>query len=123
MRLVGFALSEKMTVFAEHNAAYIALTREELKRYDYNVGDTEGLVNYPLSIKGIVFTALLTENKDFIKVSLRSKGSFPANKICEEYFNGGGHMNAAGGKFFGTMHEAENLFPIIIEKYQRELNL
>lgn len=122
MRLLGHSLSTKMKVFPEHRAAYIALSREELKSFNYAIGDTEGLVNYPLSIKNIIFSALFVENTNHIKISLRSSGKFPANKISEEFFNGGGHLNAAGGKSFTTLDETEKQFVAILDKYKEELN-
>jgi bifunctional oligoribonuclease and PAP phosphatase NrnA len=122
MRLLGHSLANKMKVFPQHKSAYISLTREELKSFGYTIGDTEGLVNYPLSIKNIVFSALFVENANHVKVSLRSKGSFPANKVSEEYYNGGGHLNAAGGKSFKSLQETENLFVEIIEKLKIDLN-
>jgi phosphoesterase RecJ-like protein len=122
MRLLGYSLANKMKVFPQHKSAYISLTREELKSFGYTIGDTEGLVNYPLSIKNIIFSALFVENTNHIKVSLRSKGSFPVNKVSEEYFNGGGHLNAAGGKSFRSLEETENLFIQLIEKLKIDLN-
>ncbi|MDX9846943.1 MAG: bifunctional oligoribonuclease/PAP phosphatase NrnA [Tenuifilaceae bacterium] len=122
MRLMGHSLATKMRVFHEFKAAYISLTRDELKRFNYRIGDTEGLVNLPLSIKGIIFSALLVENTDFVKVSLRSSGNFPVNKICEEFFNGGGHQNAAGGKSFATITETENKFIEVLNTYKDMLN-
>ena len=121
MRLVGHALATKMRVFPEHRSAFISLTRNELKQFKYKIGDTEGLVNYPLSIKNIIFSALLIENTDFVKVSLRSTGNFKANKICEEYFNGGGHVNAAGGKAFASLSQTEEQFIEILHKHKNEL--
>ncbi len=121
MRLLGHSLVSKMKVFPEHRAAYISLTRDELNSFKYTIGDTEGLVNYPLSIKNVVFSALFVENTNHIKVSLRSRGKFPANKISELFFNGGGHLNAAGGKSFKSMEETEKDFVEIIEKYKKEL--
>jgi phosphoesterase RecJ-like protein len=118
MRLVGHSLGTKMKVFPEYNSAYISLSRDELNSFNHKIGDTEGLVNYPLSIKGIVFSALFVENTNFIKVSLRSRGEFPVNKVCEEFFHGGGHMNAAGGKSFVSMEETEKIFEKVMEKYQ-----
>lgn len=122
MRLMGHSLANKMKVFPEYNAAYISLTRDELKRFNYQIGDTEGLVNLPLSIKNIIFSALFVENTGFVKVSLRSSGNFPVNKICEEYFNGGGHQNAAGGKSFATITETENKFIEVLNTYKDMLN-
>lgn len=121
MRLVGYSLSNKLKVFPEYQTAFISLTRDELNSFNYKIGDTEGLVNYPLSIKGIIFSALFVENTDYIKVSLRSKGKFPANKICEKYFSGGGHMNAAGGKSFTSMEETEAKFVRILKEYKKDL--
>ncbi|MDY0197369.1 MAG: bifunctional oligoribonuclease/PAP phosphatase NrnA [Tenuifilaceae bacterium] len=122
MKLLGYALANKMKVYPKHRAAYISLTKKELKQFGYRIGDTEGLVNYPLSIKNIVFSALFIENTNHVKVSLRSRGNFPANLISEKVFNGGGHKNAAGGKSFTTLAETEEIFIKIIEEYSDQLN-
>lgn len=106
LRLNGYALSKKMTVFPDHRAALITLTREELNHYHYQKGDTEDLVNRPLTIADVTYSVFLREESDYIKVSTRSKGDFPVNRLCKEYFNGGGHLNAAGGEFYGTLEEA-----------------
>ena len=120
LRLMGYVLYEKMQVFPEFNAALIWLNRAEQKRFHYSKGDTEGFVNMPLSIKGIRFSAFLREDteKDMIKVSLRSVGSFPCNQLAAEFFNGGGHLNASGGEFYGTMDEAIDLFKQALVKYE-----
>ena len=107
-----------MEIFPEYRAAMISLTREELNRYHYRKGDSEGLVNVPLSIENIVCSVFLREETGFIKVSLRSKGTFPVNKIAAEHFNGGGHLNASGGEFYGTMDEAVDLFKQALVKYE-----
>jgi phosphoesterase RecJ-like protein len=120
MRLLGYSLEEKMKVIDGFNTAYIALTRAELKKFHHKKGDTEGFVNYPLSIAGIRFSVLFTEQEDHIKLSLRSRGNFPANEFANRFFMGGGHLNAAGGRFFGTMEEALVHFEKVIETY-REL--
>ena len=103
-----------MEVFPEYDAAIISLSQKELNHYHYQKGDTEGLVNVPLSMENILFSAFLREESNLIKISLRSKGTFPANKIASEYFNGGGHLNAAGGEFYGTLQEAEDLMHKIL---------
>ena len=121
MRLLGFALSSKMKVFPEFRSAYISLTRNELNQFSYAIGDTEGLVNYPLSIKGIVFSAMFVENEGFVKVSLRSRGTFPANLVSQKHYQGGGHKNAAGGKSFHSIAETEDNFLKILEEYRNEL--
>lgn len=123
LRLMGFVLYEKMIVYPEFNAALITLTNEEQKRFHYVKGDSEGFVNIPLSIKNICFSVFLREDTEagIIKISLRSVGNFPCNKVASEFFNGGGHLNASGGEFTGTMEEAVNLFKSALVKYQDEL--
>ena len=120
LRLMGYVLYEKMQVFPQFNAALITLTREEQKKFQYKKGDTEGFVNMPLSMKGICFSVFLREDteKDMIKVSLRSVGTFPCNEVAAEFFNGGGHLNASGGEFYGPMEEAVALFKQALVKYE-----
>jgi len=122
LRFLGFALNEKMKVFPEASSAYISLTQEEMKKYNFKIGDTEGFVNYPLSIKGIYFTAIILEMNDHIKFSFRSKGNFPSNEIAKKYFEGGGHVNASAGRLNITMQEAENKLEEIIDKYKNDIN-
>ena len=121
MKLLGFSLCSKMKVFPEFKSAYISLTRKELKQFSHKIGDTEGIVNLPLSIKGIVFSAFFVENKDFIKVSLRSRGNFPVNVVSQKYYQGGGHKNAAGGKSFFTMEETEANFEQVLNDFKNQL--
>ena len=121
MRLLGYSLQEKMTIMPAFRTAYIALTRKELNTFKHKKGDTEGFVNYPLSIGDIVFSVLFTEQQDHIKLSLRSRGKFPANEFASRFFNGGGHLNAAGGRFFGNMEEALQHFKESVETYENLL--
>ena len=120
LRLMGYVLYDKMQVFPEFRAALITLTREEQKKFHYMKGDTEGLVNIPLSIKDICFSVFLREDteKDMIKVSLRSVGTFPCNQVAADFFNGGGHLNASGGEFYGTIDEAVELYKQALVKYE-----
>ena len=120
LRLMGYVLYDKMQVFPEFNSALIWLDASEQKRFQYKKGDTEGFVNIPLSIKDVRFSVFLREDteKKMIKVSLRSVGTFPCNKVASEFFNGGGHLNASGGEFYGPMEEAINLFKQALVKYQ-----
>lgn len=106
LRLNGFAMHERFRVFPQHRAALITLTRNELNSFQYQKGDTEDLVNRPLTCPDITYSVFLREESDYIKVSTRSKGEFPVNLLCSRYFNGGGHLNAAGGEFYGTLQEA-----------------
>lgn len=110
LRLQGYAISEKMQLYPEQGVALITLSKEELDRFNYNRGDTETLVNKPLAIPGIYWSVFMREDADKIKVSCRSQGDFSVSSICERYFNGGGHENAAGGEFIGTLDEALALF-------------
>jgi len=121
LRLMGYVLYEKMRVFPEEHAALITLSREEMKRFDFNKGDTEGLVNIPLQMKGIYFSAFLREDteKDVIRVSLRSQGTFPCNKFAAKYFNGGGHLNASGGQYDGTLQGAIGVFEEALKEFPR----
>jgi phosphoesterase RecJ-like protein len=106
LRMMGYVLYEKMKVYPRKHAALITLSQEELKRFRYMTGDTEGFVNLPLGIDGITFAVFIREDLDYIKVSLRSVGDFPCHEFAARYFNGGGHKNASGGEFFGTLQEA-----------------
>lgn len=119
LRLTGYALYEKMEVFNDFGAALICLTRDELNRFHYVKGDTEGLVNRPLSIPGIIYSAFLREEDDYVKVSMRSLGDFPVNIICGKYFGGGGHLNAAGGEFKGSLDQCAGLFRSILSENKK----
>ena len=121
LRMLGYSLSEKLEVFQEYHTAIIALTKDELKKFNFKMGDTEGFVNYPLSIKGVVFSALFLETEEKIKISLRSKGRFPVNQFSASHFNGGGHLNAAGGESRLSLLEAVNLFKNLLPKYAKDL--
>jgi phosphoesterase RecJ-like protein len=121
MRLLGYCLENKMEYIPEYNTAFISITKEELARFNFVLGDTEGFVNYPLSIKGVRFSAIFIENPDLIKISLRSKGSMAVNKVSEKYFNGGGHINAAGGNSTKSMEETLNTFRNLLVNYKDEL--
>lgn len=116
IRLIGYAISQKMQLFPEHHAALIALTQDELKQFKYEKGDTESLVNIPLSIPDISYSIFLRDDVDYIKVSARSVGNFPVNRICEKHFGGGGHKNAAGGEFRGSVQEAIDKFISILDE-------
>ena len=119
LRLMGYVLSN-MTVYPDCNSALITLTKAEQSKFNYIKGDSEGFVNIPLSIKNVCFSCFLREDteKPMIKISLRSVGTFPCNQLAAEFFNGGGHLNASGGEFFGTMEEAKAVFEKALEKYK-----
>ena len=110
MRLVGYALNEKLTVIEGASTAFISLSTVELKKFNYRPGDTEGLVNQALSLQGINLAAFFREGNNEIKISFRSKGSFDVNAFAREKWNGGGHSNAAGGRAVGNLDDAVKLF-------------
>ena len=121
VRLMGHVLKDKLVVLKPYNATYFSLTREDLKRFDYIKGDAEGLVNIPLQIKGTKLSISLredTEKDNRIWVSLRSVDDFPCNKMAEIYFNGGGHLNAAGGRLECQMEEAEEITRKAIREFK-----
>lgn len=125
LRLMGFVLYEKMILFPKYHAALITLTKQEMERFQYVKGDSEGFVNMPLQIKGILFTAFLredTEKEGKINVSLRSTGTFPCNQVASQFFHGGGHLNASGGELYGvTLDEVVKLFKEALEKFKPQL--
>lgn len=115
LQLLGRAL-QNMKVFPEYKTTYISLSQEELDAFHYVKGDTEGIVNYGLTIKGIVFAAIFIEHKDenIVKISFRSQGDFDVNQFARAHFNGGGHINAAGGKSNLTLKDTIAKFEQLI---------
>ena len=117
LQLLGRAL-QNLTLLKAYNASYITLSQEELDTFNYKKGDTEGIVNYGLSLEGINITAIFIENKEegIIKISFRSQGNVDVNQFARTYFNGGGHINAAGGKSFLSLEETVKQFIAILAK-------
>jgi bifunctional oligoribonuclease and PAP phosphatase NrnA len=122
LRLMGFVLSQRLVVMKECDVAYIYLTLADQKKFNVQKGDTEGLVNYALSIANITIAAMFTENKDLIKISFRSIGSFSVNDFARNYFNGGGHANAAGGKSEISLQDTIERFKTLVIKNKQELS-
>jgi phosphoesterase RecJ-like protein len=123
LQLLGCALSN-LRVIPESRAAYITLTQKELQQFDYKKGDTEGFVNYALSLNNVVLAAIFIEDlqQGIIKISLRSKGDFSVNKMSREHFHGGGHTNAAGGKSDDNIEKTIEKFISILPQYNTLLN-
>ena len=132
MRLVGYCLLQKMRVFPEHHTALIYLSRKELYKFNFQAGDAEGIVNMPLQSKDIYYSVFMREDKATpdemeknggiktkVKLSFRSQGDRPVNIFAKEVFNGGGHANASGGEYYGSVAEAVELF---LENYKKYLN-
>tara|TARA_R110001583_G_scaffold412_2_gene3807 strand:- start:49896 stop:50927 length:1032 start_codon:yes stop_codon:yes gene_type:complete len=122
LQLLGRALSN-LVVIEDLKTAYITLSQQELNEFNYQKGDTEGVVNYALSLEGVIFAAIFIEDVDqqIIKISLRSKGSFSVNKFSREHFDGGGHDNAAGGKSEISLEETISKFLSVLPNYQSAL--
>ena len=123
LQLLGCALNN-LKVIPELRTAYITLTQDELNKYNFKKGDTEGVVNYGLSLENIVFAAIFIEDKQdrIIKISLRSKGNFSVNDFSRAHFNGGGHINAAGGRSDVSLNDTINKFIAILPDYSNALN-
>ncbi|HRF80048.1 MAG TPA: bifunctional oligoribonuclease/PAP phosphatase NrnA [Flavobacteriales bacterium] len=121
LRLLGFTLVERMTVLPEQRTVIIGLGQDDLKKYHFKQGDTEGFVNYGLSIKGMRLAAFFMEHPDLVKISLRSKGDLPVDKFLKEHFNGGGHANAAGGRselsLEATVERFMSLLPTFLQAH------
>ncbi|MBK9290645.1 MAG: bifunctional oligoribonuclease/PAP phosphatase NrnA [Bacteroidetes bacterium] len=122
LRLFGFALLERMQVLKQYKTAIISLSLSDLKNFNYQIGDTEGLSNYPLSMQHINLAVLITERKDQIRLSFRSKGSFPANELARLHFDGGGHPNAAGGSSKSTLSETIDKLLSVLPQYAELLS-
>ncbi len=118
LRLMGFCLYEKMKVYPQYRAALITLSSKELQKFNFTNGDAEGFVNIPLSIAGVDFSVFMREDTDKIKISLRSQGTFPANKVSTDLFNGGGHLNAAGGESYLSLAETVSKFEEALPNYK-----
>lgn len=121
MRLLGNSLKNKLEYFPEFRTAIISITADELKQHDFKIGDTEGFVNYPLTIKDVVFSALFIEKKQHVKISFRSKGSFPVNEFSSRHFEGGGHTNAAGGEAKDSLANVLKRFRELLPTYKDDL--
>ena len=124
IRLMGYVMYQKLVYMPEYHAAFYSLTKEELKRFNFIKGDAEGLVNIPQQIKGLKLSISLredTDKKGLVWVSLRSVDDFPCNQMAEEFFNGGGHLNASGGRVDGTIEEAIEITKNAIIAYQNKL--
>jgi len=117
LKLYGFCLAERMEILPELNTGIIHLSQNDMKKFNVKKGDTEGIVNLPLQIKGIRMAVLLTERESEVKISLRSKGLIDVSTFARLYFNGGGHYNAAGGQSSDSLQQTiETLKKLIAER-------
>lgn len=122
LRLLGYSISNRMTTLEEYNTAYIYLKKSDLEMYNYQVGDTEGVVNFPLMIDNIKMAVLITERQGVIRFSFRSKGDFSVHELAKAHFNGGGHTNAAGGTLECSIDQAIKQFLDVLPQYKSLLN-
>lgn len=125
LRLLGYCLSERLIVLPELNTAYIYLTKKELNRFNYQAGDTEGIVNYALSIENVYFAAFFTERDNRIRISFRSKGNIDVNLFARDHFDGGGHKNASGGNSYENLQDTltrfKGLLPDFHESFKQNI--
>ncbi len=122
VKFLGYALNEKLKILPKYNTAYFAITESELKKFKSKTGDTEGLVNYALSITGIKLAAVIIDRTEAVKISFRSVGDFSVNEFARKNFEGGGHKNAAGGISYLTLDETVEKFEKLLEENKNELS-
>ncbi|MFN5024984.1 MAG: DHH family phosphoesterase [Bacteroidota bacterium] len=120
-RFIGYCISQKLQILEEYHTALICVTADELKKFNSTTGDTEGLVNWGLTIKGIKLSTLIVDRKVLRKMSFRAKGDFPANEFARKYFNGGGHFSAAGGESTDSLETTEEKFKTALKDYRHLL--
>lgn len=121
LRFLGYALLYKLVVIPEYHTSYISISSDELKRFDSQTGDTEGLVNYALALDKVVMAAVIIEREDSVKISFRSKGEFSVNEFARKHFEGGGHRNASGGKCELSLEETVTKFLSLLPQYKEEI--
>jgi phosphoesterase RecJ-like protein len=121
IRMQGFVLYHQLKLFREFKTSLISLSYEEHQKFKSQKGDTEGFVNIPLAIENIVFSVFIREEKEVVRISLRSRGNFPTNKFARDVFGGGGHLNASGGEFYGKLEDALRMFEEALPRYKHLL--
>jgi phosphoesterase RecJ-like protein len=121
LRFIGNVLLNRMDIFYEYNTALVAIPKSDLLKYDIKTGDTEGLVNFPMSIQGIKLVALVIDRDEERKWSFRSKGNFDCNAFARKYFEGGGHFNASGGRSSDSLPETVKKFKQVLKEIESQL--
>lgn len=121
LKFIGFAITRRLTILEDLQTAYFAISKKDLRKYNSQTGDTEGLVNYALSLDGVKIAALFTEREDGVKISFRSTEEIAVNKFAADHFEGGGHKNASGGKSNLSLKETTEKFEKLIKEYQKLL--
>lgn len=121
LKFIGFAITRRLVILKDLHTAYFVISKKDLKKYQSQTGDTEGLVNYALSLEGIKLAALFSEREDGIKISFRSSVEVPVNKFAADHFQGGGHVNAAGGKSSLSLKKTVERFESLVQEHQEAL--
>ena len=121
LKFIGFAITRRLVILKDLHTAYFIISKKDLKKYQSQTGDTEGLVNYALSLEGIKLAALFSEREDGIKISFRSSVEVPVNKFAADHFQGGGHVNAAGGKSSLSLKKTVERFESLVQDHQEAL--
>jgi phosphoesterase RecJ-like protein len=121
LKFIGFAITKRLVVREDLHTAYFVISKKDLKKYQSQTGDTEGLVNYALSLDGVKLAALFSEREDGVKISFRSSVDVSVNKFAAAHFGGGGHKNAAGGKSSLSLKKTVARFESLVQEYQEEL--
>ena len=121
LKLEAYTIDQKLEVFPEHRCGLITLNKDELEKFHYERGDTEGLVNRPLEIRGLVYSIFMREDPDCVKVSARSNNGFPVSEICKDLYGGGGHLQAAGGEFYGSLKDCRKILIENLKNYDKFL--
>jgi phosphoesterase RecJ-like protein len=121
LKFIGFAITRRLVVREDLHTAYFVIGKKDLKKYQSQTGDTEGLVNYALSLEGVKLAALFSEREDGVKISFRSSVDVAVNKFAAAHFGGGGHKNAAGGKSSLSLKKTVARFESLVQEYQEDL--
>ncbi|MDA7501862.1 bifunctional oligoribonuclease/PAP phosphatase NrnA [Chitinophagales bacterium] len=121
LKFLGFALGQRMKILPEVSTSIIAISPDDFQKFNFRSGDTEGLVNMPLSVRELLISILITQQDDLVKLSFRSKGTFPVNEIANTYFSGGGHRNAAGGRSHRTIEQVIKKLQEILPSYEKQI--
>jgi phosphoesterase RecJ-like protein len=121
LKFIGFAITKRLVVREDLQLAYFVISKKDLKKYQSQTGDTEGLVNYALSLDGVKLAALFSEREDGVKISFRSSVDVAVNKFAAAHFGGGGHKNAAGGKSSLSLKKTVTRFESLVQEYQEDL--
>jgi phosphoesterase RecJ-like protein len=121
LKLLGYCINDKLEVLKRYKTSIMSLSSIELERFKFVKGDTEGFVNYALSIEDVVLTAFFVQDKDKVKISFRSQNNFRTNLLSKTHFKGGGHINAAGGIYYGSIEDAIAKFKKVLPNYEKEI--